>query len=198
MNLNVARSLLEQGRDGEALEAIRNAETCFLTLGWEIEAARAEINKGIIQAEKGNISDARAAFRHAVEILEEAGRGADAGAALTELARLDRLEGKHVEAEALLEKAWTMIPEGEMFDRATALRERGLCRVDQGDERGEGFLLEAIDLFRQAGSSLEVGRTYRELGDARRRHGANDSSAEAYRAGLEAIEAAWLNDKPGL
>lgn len=196
MNMNVARSMLDQGRDQEALEAIRKAEEAFSTLGWQVDAARAAANRGIIHMEKGAIPEARETFRYAIDVLKSAGRTADAALTMVDLARLEREDGDAGAALALLDEADGYLPEVQALARATSLRERGLCVAERDLETGKQLLLRAADAFREAGTSYEVGRTYKHLGDLQQRGGdGGRDAAETYRKAFEALDQAFHADR---
>jgi tetratricopeptide (TPR) repeat protein/DNA-binding XRE family transcriptional regulator len=189
MCMNVARSLYEQGRASDALDALRQAEQAYLSLGWQIDAARAQLNRGIVQIDKGELDDARKNLTEAVDVLKATGTISEAAKALDELARLERLCGNFEQAEAHLLEAQSYLEHGEFAERALNLREVALCRRERDVEGAKGALRRSIDLFLLAGATKEVAVTYKLLGDLHRRSGEIEQSADAYRAGIEAIEA---------
>ncbi|MDQ3982202.1 MAG: soluble NSF attachment family protein [Actinomycetota bacterium] len=122
-------------------------------------------------------------------VLKSSGTISEAAKALDELARLERLCGNVERAEAHLLEAQSYLQNGEFAERALNLREVALCRRDRDVEGAKGALRRAIDLFLLAGATKEVAVTYKLLGDLHRTGGEVEQSADAYRAGLEAIEA---------
>lgn len=188
MRMNVARSLYEQGRLDDALDAIRSAEQAYMTLGWEIDAAGAKLNRAIVQIDKGDLDDARVNLTEALLAYRSAKQPLDAARVLNELGRLERLAGKPVEGIRLLQEAQTHFSHSDFSERALNLQELGLCVQEQSSEEAKGYLRRAIDLYMLAGASKEVATTYKLLGDLLRKDGEIEESATAYRAGIEAFE----------
>ena len=189
MNMNVAHSLFAQGRMDDALGAIRQAEQAYLSLGWEADAAGAKLNRGVVQIEKGDLDEARQNLTEAVEIFRGAKHDSDAAKALNELGRVERLSGDVSRAEELLREAQQHLGGGDFSERALNLRELGLCAQERDPDAAKGHVRRAIDLYMLAGAATETASTYKLLGDLHRRAGELEQSADAYRAGIEAIEA---------
>jgi tetratricopeptide (TPR) repeat protein len=189
MNINVTHSLFAQGRMDDALNAIRQAEIAYMALGWEIDAARAKINQGVVQIEKGDFDQARRNLTEAAETLKGGNHPADAAKAIDELGRLERLSGDDAAAERLLREAQGLLGQGDFAERALNLRELGLCLEDRDRDEAKGYLRRAIDLYLLAGANTQVAATYKLLGDLHRKAGETEQSADAYRAGIEAVEA---------
>ena len=188
MNMNVARALFEQGRIADSLDAIRQAERAFQTLGWEVDAARAQISRGLVQMEKGDLDDARVNLTGAIEVLKAADHLTDAARALNELGRLERLSGNTLEAERHLHEAQGYLAGSDFSERALNQRELGLCLAERHEEEAMGYLRRAIDLYMLAGATKEVAVTYRRLGDLQRQLGDVEGSLDSYRSGLEVVE----------
>ncbi|MGH2756447.1 MAG: helix-turn-helix domain-containing protein [Actinomycetota bacterium] len=189
MNLNVTHSLFAQGRMDDALNAIRQAETAYMALGWEIDAARAKVNQGVVQIERGDLEQARRNLTEAAEALKAGNHPADAAKAIDELGRLERLSGDDSAAERLLREAQGLLGQGDFAERGLNLRELGLCLEVRDRNEAKGYLRRAIDLFLLAGANTEVAATYKLLGDLHRKAGEIEQCADAYRAGIEAVEA---------
>lgn len=189
MNMNVARSLFEQGRIADSLDAIRQAEKAFQTLGWEVDAARAQLSRGLVQLEKGDVDEARSNLTAAVEVLRSADNLADAARALNELGKLERICGNLPEAEVHLHEAQDYLSGSDFAERALNQRELGLCTKENRPNEAMGFLRRAVDLYVLAGATKEVAVTYRLLGDLHRSIGDLEGSLDSYRSGLEAVEA---------
>lgn len=188
MNMNVARSLFERGHVADALDAIRQAELAYLSLGWEVDAARAKLNRGIVQKEKGEVDSARANLTEAARTLQAAEHPSAAAEALTLLGAIERESGNQSGAIALLLEARDLLRNGDFTERAANLRELGLCHRDRDPEESMSQLRRAIDLYVLARAPTEVVATYKLLGDVLRECGRIDESADAYCAGIEAIE----------
>ncbi|MGI8774512.1 MAG: tetratricopeptide repeat protein [Actinomycetota bacterium] len=188
MRMNVARSLYERGHMDDALDAIRSAEQAFLTLGWQVDAAAAKLNRSIVQIDKGDLDHARMNLTEALTTYREANQPLHTARVLNELGRLERMAGKPDVAVGLLEEAQELLGSGDFAERALNLRELGLCLQEKTPHEAKGHLRRAIDLYLLAGASKEVATTYKFLGDAHRKDGEVGDSADAYRAGIEALE----------
>lgn len=189
MNMNLAHSLFAQGRMDDALQAIKQAELAYLSLGWEVDAAGAKLNRAVVQIEKGDFDQARQNLTEAVETFKGANHPSDLARALNELGRVERLSGNVSRAEDLLHEAQQHLGGGDFSERGLNLREFGLCLEERDPESAKGHLRRAIDLYMLAGSATDTASTYKLLGDLHRRLGQIDQAADAYRAGIEAIEA---------
>lgn len=188
MNMNVARSLYEQGRMDDALDALRRAEESYLTIGWELDAASAKLNRGIVRIDKGDAHGARADLTDALLAFKAADHPADVARTLNELGRLERVSGNSSQAEDLLREAQPYLKGGDFTERALNLRELGLCIKERDPTEAKGHLRRAIDLYVLAGAGTDAASTYKLLGDLHAAVGEVHESAAAYRAGIEAIE----------
>lgn len=186
MNLNVANALLFQGLTTEATVALRKSEDIFSSLGWKNEVARAAIAQGIVHAKVDDLPAAKASLEEALALLAEAPDPLDEARARNALARTERLLDNPDVAHAHAEKVLSLIPDGDPRERAFATREMGLTTEDV--EQAEELLKQAIDLYRMAKDPDEVASTYGALGDLYRRAGNTEAMAEAYRAGIGAVE----------
>ena len=189
MNMNVTHSLFAQGRIEDTLNAIRQAEMAYLSLGWEVDAAGAKLNRAVVQIEKGDLDQARQNLTEAVEAFKGANQPSDVAKALNELGRVERLSGNVSQAEDLLRDAQQHLDGGDFSERGLNFRELGLCVEERDPESAKGHLRRAIDLYMITGATTEIAATYRLLGDLHRKLGEVDQAADAYRAGLETIEA---------
>jgi tetratricopeptide (TPR) repeat protein len=186
MNLNVASALLYQGLTTEAMVALRKSEDIFSSMGWKNEVARAAIAQGIIHAKVDDLPAAKASLEEALTLLAEVPNSLDEARARNELARAERLLGNPEAARLHAEKVLDLIPDGDPRERAFALREIALSSAPPA--RVERHLKEAIDLYRIASDPIEVASTFGVLGDFYREQGNAQAMAEAYRAGIDAIE----------
>lgn len=189
MNMNVARSLFEQGRVADSLDALRQAERAFHSLGWQVDVARAQLNRGLVELQKGDLDEARSNLTAAADLLRSTDNLADAARALNELGKLERLTGNLSEAERHLQEAQGYLSGSDFSERALNQRELGLCLKEARGAEAMGFLRRAIDLYVLAGATKEVAVTYKLLGDLQRSAGDVEGTLESYRAGLEAVEA---------
>lgn len=188
MNMNVARSLYERGRMDDALEALRRAEHSYLMIGWEIDAAIANLNRAIVRIDKGDPEGARSDLAQALETFKAAERPADVARTLNELGRLEGLSGDSKKAEQLLLEAQPYLQGGDFSERALNLRELGLCLKERDPTAAKAHLRRAIDLYVLADAGTDAASAYKLLGDLHRALGETEESADAYRAGIEAIE----------
>lgn len=186
MNLNVARVLLFQGRPTDATVAVRRSEDIYSSLGWKKEVARAALAQGIIHAKVDELPEAKASLHKALQLLAESPNSLDEARTRNELARTERLLGNPTAARLHAERVLELLSEGDPRERAFASRE--LALTSESPEESEKHLNEAIDLYRMANDPIETAATFRALGDLHRRQGNIESMADAYRAGLEAVE----------
>ena len=186
MNMNVARALLNDGRFDDAMTALARAEQIFQVLDWPLEVVRSKMNKGIVQAERGQLEAAGVTFREAMSLLlginDERRVIADA---MNELARVERLLGHHKEAKELLEDARKMLPENRVFDRAFNAREMGLLLAGTDTKAAESELSISAQMFEEAGSAPEAARSLLELGRLLSEQGDHENAAAVFRKGLE-------------
>jgi uncharacterized protein HemY len=77
---------------------------------------------------------------------------------------------------------------GDFSERALNLRELGLCLQERNLAEAKAHFRRAIDLYVLAEADHDAASTYKLLGDLHRRLGEVDESADAYRAGIEAVE----------
>jgi tetratricopeptide (TPR) repeat protein len=194
MNANVARSLLDQGRVPDALDAIRRAEQAYMSMGWHIDAARARLNHGIVHLEKGELDEARENLTEALSVLRSSSLKVEAARALNELARVERQSGNVAIAESYLLEAQPLLQRADFLERGLNLREMGLCVQEKDAEEAIAQFRRAVDLYTLAGSARDVAVTYKLLGDVHRACGDIADGAEAYRAGIEAIESQKILD----
>ncbi len=165
LHMNVARSLLEQGRHADAADSARKAEEHFSMLDWRLGAAWAQMNRGIVLLEKGDLDGARAAFEAALARLEPVPNAeVDRANVLNELAQVERLSGRRARSRSRLEEARALAgPSGPPIIRATNHREMGRVLLQKEPSLAERELREAMRLFREAGALRETAATAREL-----------------------------------
>lgn len=188
MRMNVARSLYEQGHMNDALDAIRSAEQAYLTLGWQLDAAGAKLNRAIVRMDRGDLDSARVDLKEALGTYKNAKQSVDVARTLNELGRLERIAGRPDEGIAFLREAQEHLSNGDFSERALNLRELGMCLQETSPNEAKSHLRRAIDLHILAGSDRDVAKTYKLLGDLHSRDGDVEASAQAYRAGIEALE----------
>lgn len=187
MNINVARVLLYEGKVDEAVASLRKAEDIFANFGWKTEVARANIALGMVHAKQDEIAQARRYYEEALDLLAGSPDILDEARVRNELARLERLSGNGLGAQAQAHRVIEIMDTGDPRVRAFAHRELGLGSPDNLSE-SVSHLRMAIDLYRNAKDPIETASTFRALGDLYRAHGAVEEMAASYREGIEAVE----------
>jgi tetratricopeptide (TPR) repeat protein len=189
MNMNVAKSLLDQGRTTDALHMIREAEQLFLTAGWQRDAARAKLNRGIVELDGGHLDNAEDNLQQALSLAKEFDEKQVVGSALNELGRLCRVRGDiDMALDRLLEARSHL--DGNVGELALNSQEMGLCIwTSDGDQAKEHFRV-AIDLLRGANLKQRVASTYAFLGDLQTELGEIAAGADSYKAGITAVTSA--------
>ncbi|HEV2754579.1 MAG TPA: helix-turn-helix transcriptional regulator [Actinomycetota bacterium] len=193
LHMNVASSLLEQGRHADAADSARRAEEHFSMLDWKLGAAWAQMNRGIVLLEKRDLDGARGAFEAALARLGAVPNAeVDRANVLNELAQVERLSGRAARARSRLEEARALLgPGGAAVVRATNHREMGRTLAKKEPAVAERELREAMQLFREAGALRETATTARELA---RLLGARRKQKEAIAVLEEGLEAALQTD----
>jgi tetratricopeptide (TPR) repeat protein len=165
LHMNVASSMLGQGRHADAVDAARKAEQHFSMLDWKLGAAWAQMNRGIVLLEKHDLAGARTAFEEALERLEAvANADADRANVLNELAQVERMSGRPARAQARAAEARALLGEdGPAMIRATNHREMGRALVKKDAGAAEKELRRAIELFRDSGAPRDAATTARDL-----------------------------------
>lgn len=189
MNMNVARSLLDQGRHSDAIEALRSAERVYQQLDWPIPEVRSKINRGIVQVSKGAYADAADTFLGALRILdslhEMPGQDSIHGALLNHLGEAERLLGDPEAAIRTLRKARKIIPEDDAVEIAYNARQLGLALAAAGGRGATSELRRSSEQYREAGLPREAAQSLLELGRLLRRAGDMNAAAKALEEGLE-------------
>ncbi|HYP23563.1 MAG TPA: tetratricopeptide repeat protein [Actinomycetota bacterium] len=165
LHMNVASSMLGQGRHGDAVAAARQAEHYFSLLDWKLGASWAQMNRGIVLAEKHDLAGAREAFEEALERLETvANATADRANVLNELAQIERMSGRPARAQARAAEARALIgSDGPAMILATNHREMGRALVKKDVATAEKELRTAMRMFRDAGAARDAATTARDL-----------------------------------
>lgn len=165
LHMNVASSMLGQGRHGDAVAAARKAEEHFSMLDWKLGAAWAQMNRGIVLLEKHDLAAARTAFEEALERLESvANADADRANVLNELAQVERMSGRPARAQARAAEARSLLGEdAPAMIVATNHREMGRALVKKDAGAAEKELRTAMLVFRDAGASRDAAATARDL-----------------------------------
>lgn len=165
LHMNVASSMLGQGRHADAVDAARKAEQHFSMLDWKLGAAWAQMNRGIVLLEKHDLAAARIAFEEALDRLSSvANAESDRANVLNELAQVERMSNRPARAQARLAEARALVgPDGPALILATNHREMGRVLAKKDPATAEKELRLAMNLFRDAGAARETAATAREL-----------------------------------
>lgn len=165
LHMNVARSLLAQGRHLDAVDAARKAEQSFSMLDWKLGAAWAQMNRGIVLLEKNDLPAARSAFEEALERLSAVPNAeVDRANVLNELAQVERMTGRPARAAARLNEARALLgDDAPAVVAATNHREMGRTLAKKDPAQAETELRRAMKLFRDAGAARDTATTAREL-----------------------------------
>ncbi len=165
MHMNVARSLLDQGRHADAITSLRRAEETFASLDWRTGAAWAQLNRGIVHFEKGEPEKAREALLHALEALERVNaRANDRAMVLEELARVERESGDAAAALSALDRARALLDEAQVEYSSSNRLEYALAISGIEPDAAERELHAAIALAREGGAAVDAATAARELG----------------------------------
>lgn len=187
MHINVARSLLEQGHPGDALESLRIAERIYRALDWKSEIARSLVASGIVLSASGDPDRARHALTSALETLRQTTDSLNTARALTELARLERAIGNTMRSTELLSESLALLNDGDVSERALVHRELGFSLIEADLDAAEKHFAQSIELFRRTGEKAALASSYRALGDLMETRGNIEGSRQAYRDGLVAV-----------
>lgn len=189
MNINVARVLLHERREADALRALERAEAVFRQLDWKIELARSLIAQGFAYSQKEDFSSAEVELNRALDILVEAPSKFDEAAALGELGRILRITGDVEGARKRLTSAMELLEEGDLPERALAHRELALAYIGTNDVEAIDNLKHSADLYRAANKPVEVALSLGKLADLYRTLGRPDDALRAYEDAQAALEA---------
>ncbi|MDQ3952752.1 MAG: helix-turn-helix transcriptional regulator [Actinomycetota bacterium] len=165
LHMNVASSMLGQGRHADAVDAARRAEQHFSMLDWKLGAAWAAMNRGVVLLEKHDLAGARAAFEEALERLRPVSNAdADRANVLNELAQVERMSGRPARALSRAAEARALLgQDGPPLVLATNYREMGRALLKKDPAAAEKELRAAMKLFRDVGAAREAATTAREL-----------------------------------
>lgn len=186
--MNVASSMLGQGRHGDAVAAARQAEHYFSLLDWKLGAAWAQMNRGIVLAEKNDLPGALTAFEEALERLDSVSNAeADRANVLNELAQVERMSGRPARAQARAAEARALLgPDGPPMILATNHREMGRALVKKDAAAAEKELRTAMKMFREARAARDTAATARDLANVLRDRKKQREAISILEEGLDA------------
>ncbi|HEX2196925.1 MAG TPA: tetratricopeptide repeat protein [Actinomycetota bacterium] len=188
LHMNVASSMLGQGRHADAVDAARKAEQNFSMLDWKLGAAWAAMNRGIVLLEKHDLAGARTAFEEALDRLGSVSNAdADRANVLNELAQVERMSGRPARAQARATEARSLLGrDGPPLVLATNYREMGRALLKKDPAAAEKELRAAMKLFRDIGAARESATTARELAKVLRDRKKQREALAVLDEGLEA------------
>jgi tetratricopeptide (TPR) repeat protein len=184
MHMNVARVLLHQGQQAEATESLKRAGDIFSQLELQAEMGFAHLARGYVMSREKGYREARKELTEARAIFRATRTPIDEARALTELGRVERLQGRRAKAIGLLEESRALVGDNDVNERALAERELGQCYGEDDPIKAEKHLRGAIELFESAQEPGEAAATYRALGDLFKALGDESSACDAYRTGI--------------
>lgn len=164
MKMNVTWVLIDQGDYSQAIKTIEDAERIYEKLNWSISAARARLNRGVVESEQGSLESAQATLTQALADLGPEGpTKVDRAYALDELGRVERQLGLTAKAIERFREARLLLEPHDLIERAMNARELAMCLTE--DKRGEAAkeFLSAIELYEAAGAASESAATARLL-----------------------------------
>ena len=186
MSVNVARSLLDQGRHDDAVDMLKRAEQIYQGLEWLLPQIRSKINRGIVEVGKSRLAEAKRTFSEVLDALSAHPQEvALRGQVLNQLGRVERLSGDFDAATEHLRRARVDLAEEDVFERAVNAREFGLCMAEGEVSTAEAELKRSADLFLAVGAKGEAGRSLLELGRLLRRNDDLERAAAILEDGLE-------------
>jgi tetratricopeptide (TPR) repeat protein len=187
MNMNVARAYLVRGDAERAQRSLQRAEDAYRQLGFMNETGSAHLARGVVFSREGQLREAREELEMARAIYEETSNE-HLPQALTELGRVERLEGHLDRARSLLERSIAVVGTSDTPILAGTQRELGYVLTELDPSAAEKRFRIAIELYELAEQTVDIAVTYRALGDLLHARGESDASCEAYRTGILALE----------
>jgi tetratricopeptide (TPR) repeat protein len=160
MKMNVTWALVDRGAFSEAVKNIEDAERIYTELNWSISAARARLNRGVVESERGNLEVAQGTLMGAVTDLKPDGpTKMDRAYALDELGRVERLMGLPDKAQQRLREARPLLEEHDLVERGMNARELAMCLAHENREEAVREFRRAIELYETAGATAQVAST---------------------------------------
>jgi tetratricopeptide (TPR) repeat protein len=187
LKINVASALIEQGDYADAVDATREAEKIYASLGWPVSRARSKVEGAVGEIGRGRYSTARKLLLEALVVLDSSVPDAAArGYVLNELGHVERLSGDLDDALEHLAEARSLLPEKDVSELALNARETGLCLAGSNPKKAERELRRALELYREADVPNEVGATLLHIGRLQESQG---KTKQALKTLEEAVEA---------
>lgn len=186
MHRSVARTLLAEGRLGEADASLAKAAELYRRLCLRTELANCHWMRGYVCAQNGELERAEAELRQAYAMLSETRACLYRSQAAVELADVLHRRDKSAEAAELLRGVLgDFSSERGAVHAAAAHRLLGIIAEDARDtEAAEEHYVRALSLLERAGAAGDLADLCRLLGDLLRRTGRTEAALDAYRTGL--------------
>jgi class 3 adenylate cyclase/tetratricopeptide (TPR) repeat protein len=186
-----AEAALQAGRTVEAAEALEESISSFRERGDLAAAARAMGTLGNAYWDGGDPRWAELAAE-ASALLEPLPPGPETVGALTELSRVETLQGRCEAGAGYAERALALAEELHLERPARTLGYRGLARAELGDPGGLEDMREAISLATRAGEGREAALLHNNLGEALWTFQGPEASLEVLRTGIGFAQARGL------
>ncbi|WP_139275738.1 transcriptional regulator [Mangrovactinospora gilvigrisea] len=183
-----ARWLTTEGRFGDALEALAEAEAAYRRQGIRIEVAQSRWARGYVLAQQGALEEAERELTAARDELREVGSQLITMQVEVELADVWRRRGKSVEAAALLGRMLREL-RGDHGAVHAAAAHHLLGVILEGSDPGaaERHYRAALVLRHQSRLAGDLAVTCRRLGDLLHRIGRTPEAVDVYRFGLSGL-----------
>jgi adenylate cyclase len=187
-DLSLAESARRLGRFDDATALLGEAREAFEAVGDDAGVAEVLQVTGTVNAQRGNLEEARRAYEAGLAIREGLGDAAGVAALTNNLGIVAQQEGDIDRARALGQRALLLYT--DLGDR----RRISACEINLGWIEGNAGELEAalrhgeeaIRLAREVGDRLYLATAQNNLGDALRDLGRLDDAAAAYGAAVDA------------
>ena len=191
VRLELARTLIANGKPAAALATVRRAEATFASFKLRGEVARCQEIFADAHTIAGDGAAAAAAYESAITIYSELGRLVEAGEVLARFADWRRDRGDLAAAEAVLERLlglYTQTGKNQLV--AQTLRRLGTVHAKRGDSaKAEERYLRSLELCRNLGDQEGLSRTLYLLGAVDLRAGRADAGLAKLQESLAAAEA---------
>lgn len=188
LKINVATALIEHGEYADAVEAAREAEKIYSSLGWPMATARSQINGALAEMRRDRLDSARRLLHDALAVLDSAApENPERAYVLNELGHVERLRGDSEAAVEHLSNAARLLPEKELPELGLNARELGLALAATNPKKAERQLRRALELYEEADSPHEVSTTLLHIGRLQQSQG---KTKRALKTLEEAVQAA--------
>lgn len=187
LKINVATALIDHGEYADAVDAAREAEKIYASLGWPVATARSQINWAIGETRRGRLDSARDLLNEALTALDAATPdNPERAYVLNELGHVERLRGNYEAAVAHLTEAARLLPEKDLPELGLNARELGLSLAESEPKKAERALRKALSLYQEADSPNEVSATLLHIGRLQQSQGRIDQALKTLEDAVQA------------